>query len=119
MLFRSCTTFSVPDGVKGRLWLDPVTFDILRLEEGLKRPFEVRVPDKYGRLQAEHDFTVDRVDASIRYRSVTFHDPDETVLLPESIESQTVIRGGGHVGNRTTQRFSDCRRFLTTGRVIE
>jgi hypothetical protein len=114
-----CTTFSVPEGIKGRLWLDPITYDIMRLEEGLKKPFEVRVPDKYGLYEAARDFTVQRLDSSIRYRSVAFRDPDETVLLPESIESQTIIRGGGHVGNRTTQRFSDCRRFLTAGRIIE
>ena len=114
-----CTTFSVPEGVKGRIWLDPVTHDILRFEQGLKKRFEVRVPYDRARFGAQDDFAVERLDSSVRYRSVVFHDPDETVLLPESIESLTVIRGGGHVGNRTSQRFSDYRRFITAGRIVK
>ena len=114
-----CTTFSVPEGVKGRIWLDPTTHDIMRFEQGLKKRFEVRVPYDSARLGAPDDFAVERLDSSIRYRSVVFRDPDETVLLPESIESLTLIRGGGRVGNRTTQRFTDYRRFITAGRIVK
>ena len=113
-----CTTFSVPEGVKGRIWLDPATHDIMRFEQGLKRRFEVRLPYDRMRPGGPDYFAVERLDSSIRYRSVVFHDPDETVLLPESIESLTVIRGGGRVGNRTIQRFSDYRRFITAGRIV-
>ena len=73
------------------------------------RPLRIGGPDY---------FAVERLDSSIRYRSVVFHDPDETVWLPESIESLTVISGGGHVGNRTLQKFSDYRRFITAGRIV-
>ena len=38
---------------------------------------------------------LDRADSSIRYRTVTFSEPNEIVLLPESIEMMTVIRGSG------------------------
>jgi hypothetical protein len=113
-----CTTFSVPEGVKGRIWLDPTTHDILRFEQGLKKRFEVRVPYDRARLGTGDDFEVERLDSTIRYRTVVFRDPEEAVLLPESIESITVIRGGGHVGNRTTQIFSDYRRFITAGRIV-
>jgi hypothetical protein len=85
----------------------------------LKRRFDVRVPYDSARFGTPYFFSVERLDSSIRYRSVVFHDPDETVWLPESIESLTIVRGGGHVGNRTTQRFSDYRRFLTAGRIVE
>jgi hypothetical protein len=114
-----CTTFSVPEGVMGRIWLDPATHDIMRVEQGLKNRFDVRVPYDRARPGPPEDFSVERLDSSIRYRSVAFHDPDEMVLLPESIESLTLIRGTGHLGNRTTQKFSDYRRFLTTGRIVE
>jgi hypothetical protein len=114
-----CTTFSVPEGARGRIWLDPATHDIMRLEQGLKRRFFVQVPYDRARSGASDFFAVERVDSSIRYRSVVFQDPDETVLLPESIESLVLIRGGGHLGNRTTQRFSDYRRFLTAARIVK
>ncbi len=112
-----CTSFSVPSAVKGRVWLDPTTHDILRVDQGLKRQFEVRVPYKIVRYGENDSFVVERLDSSIRYRPVAFHDPDEVVLLPESIESLMVVRGD-RVGNRTTQIFSDYKRFMTAGRVI-
>lgn len=114
-----CTTFSVPEGLKGRVWVDPITHDVMRFEQNLKSRFEVRVPYDRARFGSPDDFEVERLDSSIRYRSVVFHDPDETVLLPESIESLTLIRGGGHLGNRTTQRFSNYRRFITAGRIVK
>jgi hypothetical protein len=61
---------------------------------------------------------VERADSTIRYRRVAFHDPEETVLVPESIESLTVF-GGSAASHRTTQVFSNYRRFLTAGRVVQ
>jgi hypothetical protein len=52
----------------------------------------------------------------MRFTLVTFDDPDETLLLPESIESLTVVRSGLQ-SIRRTQVFSNYRRFLTSGRV--
>ena len=56
---------------------------------------------------------------SIRYRPVDFTDPEETVLLPESIESLVVFRGAGVVGHRTVQTFSGYKRFVTAGRLVK
>jgi hypothetical protein len=113
-----CTSFSVPAAVRGRVWLDPVTYDILRVDQGLKRQFEVRVPYKIVRYGESDSFVVERLDSSIRYRPIVFHDPDEVVLLPESIESLMVVRGD-RVGNRTTQTFSDYKRFVTGARIVK
>ena len=59
---------------------------------------------------------MDRDDLTMRYKEVTFADPDETLMLPESIESLTVFRGGLQ-SMRRTQLFSEYRRFLTAGRI--
>jgi hypothetical protein len=48
---------------------------------------------------------------------VAFTDPHEVILLPESSDSVTVIRGGLQ-SVRRTERFSGYRRFLTGGRVV-
>jgi hypothetical protein len=47
---------------------------------------------------------------------VEFTDPAEALLLPESIDSITVLRSGLQ-SVRRSQVFSDYRRFLTAGRV--
>ena len=67
-------------------------------------------------MGASSYMTIERADSSIRYRRVPFSDPDETMLLPESIESLTVLRTGLQ-STRRMQVFSNYRRFLTSGRV--
>jgi hypothetical protein len=60
---------------------------------------------------------VDRFDWVIRYKPVTFENPDETLLLPASIEQLALLHGAQ--SNRKTQVFSNYRRFLTAGRVVK
>ena len=114
-----CTRVSLPGWSKGRVWLDPATNEILRLDEGLTRRFDYRTPYERVRLGHAEYWTLERADSTIRYRSFTFHDPEENILLPESIDSLTVFRGPGVGGHRTSQRFSDYRRFLTGGRIVK
>ena len=64
-------------------------------------------------------FVVERADSSIRYRPIAFHDPDEILMLPESIETLQVIRNSGVPRLRIVQRFSNYKRFITAGRVVE
>lgn len=112
-----CFDWKGPVAITGRVWVDAATLDVLRLERRVAGPTDVRVPMP---LQRRYQFTawltLDRDDLTLRYKEVTFTDPDETVLLPESIESLTVFRGGLQ-SMRRTQVFTDYRRFLTAGRI--
>ena len=62
---------------------------------------------------------LERADSSIRYRPVTFHDPDETVMLPNSVETFTIIRGAAVPRLRETHVFSKYQRFLTDVRIVQ
>lgn len=112
-----CFDWKGPVAIAGRVWVDAATHDVLRLERHVTGPTDVRVPLP---LQRKYNFTpwltLERDDLTLRYREVAFTDPDEIVLLPESIESVTVFRGTLQ-SIRRTQAFSDYRRFLTSGRV--
>lgn len=112
-----CFDWKGPLASRGRLWVDAETYDVLRIDRGVPGPVDVRVPT---RLQRRHNFgayvTLDRDEVTMRFRPVTFTDPDEVLLLPEAIESITILRGGLQ-SNRRTDRFSGYRRFLTAGRV--
>jgi len=114
-----CTNVDLPGWTKGRVWLDPMTHDVLRFEESLTKRFDYRVPAREIRFGMPDSWTLDRADTSIRYRPVDFTDPEETVLLPESIESLVVFRGPGVVGHRTVQTFSGYKRFVTAGRLVK
>jgi hypothetical protein len=59
---------------------------------------------------------MDRDDVSMRFKPVAFTDPDEVLLLPETIESITILRSGLQ-STRRTEKFSEYRRFLTAARI--
>ena len=112
-----CFDWTGPIAVRGQLWIDADTHDVLRLDRYIAGPTDVRVS---ARLQTTYRFppwlTIDRDDLTLRFKAVTFTNPDETMLLPEAIESRTVVRTGLQ-SIRRTQVFSDYRRFLTSGRI--
>jgi hypothetical protein len=114
-----CVSISLPGHTKGRVWIDQATNEILRLDEWLTGWVDYNVPNEHWRWNGPQTWVIERADSSIHYRSVAFHDPDETILLPESIESVQFIRGGGTPGLRMTQVFSQYRRFLTSGRIVK
>ena len=112
-----CFDWTGPIAVAGRLWVDRETHDVLRLDRRLGGPTDVRVS---FRLQSKYHFpgwlTIDRDDVSLRFKPVTFSGPEETMLLPESIESMTIMRTSLQ-STRRVQVFSNYRRFLTSGRI--
>ena len=112
-----CFDWKGPVAIAGRVWVDAGTHDVLRLDRRISGPTDVRVPD---RLQRKYRFTpwltIDRDDLTMRYKEVAFSEPDETILLPESIETVSVLRTGLQ-STRRTQVFSGYRRFLTESRV--
>src|SRR5204863_2858260 len=116
---ESCVSINVPDQTRGRVWIDRFGGDVLRIDETVAGPFDVPVPIAQQRKGAGATLTLDRADSSIRYRTVTFTDPNEIVLLPESIEMMTVIRGGGTPRLRTIQTFTGYQRFVTSGRLVQ
>jgi hypothetical protein len=104
---------------RGRIWVDAATYDVVRLERSNRGPVDVNVP---ARIQQRHHLgsyvTIDRDDTTIRYKMVAFSDPDETLLVPESIQTLLMVRGGLQ-STRRSQMFSDYRRFVTAGRVVQ
>ena len=103
---------------QGRVWIDAASDDVLRLDERLIRTVEVRVPRELLRVSGAGRLDLERADSSIRYRSITFQDPDETVVLPVSMETFSIIRGAAVPRLRTTHVFTKYQRFLTDGRIV-
>ena len=104
---------------QGRLWIDAASDDVVRLDERLVRTVDVPIPRDLVRMSGSGWLNVERADSSIRYRPVTFHDPDETVMLPASVETLTIIRGAAVPRLRETHVFSKYQRFLTDVRVVQ
>jgi hypothetical protein len=61
---------------------------------------------------------VDRDDLTLRYKPVPFTDPEEVIVLPESLVALTMVRGGLQ-SVRRTDTFRNYRRFLTTSRMVK
>jgi len=114
---EGCFSVSFPGGVQGRVWIDAETYEVLRVDERLNARMDFRIPDDQRRFGFADVLVLERHDTSIRYKPVAFHDPEETMLLPESIDTLTVYRGAQ--SHRSRQVFSDYRRFVTGGRLVK
>ena len=99
--------------------MDAKSYDVLRVERSVGGPVDVKVPQ---RIQRRHNLdtrvTIMREDTTIRYRAVAFTDPDEALLLPESIDSISIVSGGLQ-STRRSQMYSDYKRFVGDSRVVE
>jgi hypothetical protein len=114
-----CFDWSGHIAESGRIWVDAVTYDVLRVERSVGGPTSVRVPPRIQRRHHLDNYVVImREDTTIRYRTVAFSDPDETLLLPESIESLSILTGGLQ-STRRSQTYSEYKRFVGDSRVVE
>jgi hypothetical protein len=113
-----CASIDLPGRTGGRIWADPITSEVLGFDEHLVGLVDIPAPRDPKRVAGPLWFTIERADSSIRYRPVTFTDPDETLLLPAEVTSLTVIRNSGVPRLRMTQRFAKYRRFVTGSRIV-
>ena len=114
-----CFDWSGPIASKGRIWVDATNYDVVRVDRGNGGPVDVKVPALIQRrYRLDSWVVIVRDDVTIRYKTVAFSDPDEVLLLPESIDTFTVVRGGLQ-STRRSQTFSDYKRFVTGGRVLQ
>ena len=100
-------------GHTGTLWYDPATYDVLQVNVRLAKPFFVPVPAAYFGIQPA--IRVERWETTLRFARVKFSQPDETALLPESIDTLSVFRGAPSF--RTRQELSNYRRFLAESSI--
>ena len=113
-----CFDWSEPVASKGRIWVDAESYEVLQVERSVTGSVLVKVP---LRIQRRYNLgayvLIIREDTTIRYQKVAFSDPDESLLVPESIDILSVLSGGLQ-STRRSQVYSDYRRFVTDGRVV-
>ena len=115
---EECVSFTVDGGMRGRVWIDAETFDVLRMDQGLLGLVDIPLPRKAANRARWASWTMERWDTSIRFKPVTFQEPAETLVLPVSSTSFRITRGAGTPRIRTTTQYSSYRRFITGGRVL-
>ncbi len=113
-----CFNISLPGGTKGRIWVETGSHDVVRMEEHLAHPVDVPIDfDQQRRHGLPDQLVIDRYDYQIRYKPISFDDPRETLLLPESIDMLAMFRGAQ--SHRKRQVFTDYKRFMTAGRLVK
>jgi hypothetical protein len=116
---NDCLNYEIDGGMRGRLWIDAETFDVLRLDQALVGMVDIRLPRKLSiPFGAPTYWTAERMDTSIRFKPVSFSNPDETLILPVSMSQLRITRGAGTPRLRTMTDYTNYRRFLTGGRVV-
>ena len=96
-------------GHQGRVWFDPVNYDIFQVEVNLSKAFQIPVTGAI--LGIRPAISVEKSEMTVWYSRVTFQHPDETLMLPVSIETVHVLRGVPSM--RINQALGNYRRFLT------
>jgi hypothetical protein len=115
---EDCISYALDGGMKGRIWIDAETFDVLRMDQGLIGLVDIPLPRKVASRDRRPSWTMERWDTSIRFKPVTFQDPEETLVLPASSTSFRVTRGAGTPRLRTSTQYSSYRRFITGARIL-
>jgi len=115
---EDCISFDIEGGMRGRIWIDAETYDVLRLDRALGGLIEIPLPTKATRRGGSLFWTMERWDSSIRFKRVTFEDPQETLVLPVSSSVLQVTRGSGTPRLRTSTQYLAYRRFMTGARVV-
>lgn len=107
-----------PQGrVRGRIWVDTGTADVLRLDEHLMGMIDFTTTREAQRRGWATTIVLERYDSSTRYHEVHFDDPAERLTLPRTVESTTKWRNAQPYV-RITKEFSDYRRFITGSRIV-
>ena len=101
-------SFAVLVQQTGRIWIDPDTYDVLQLETRTK-PFEFEKPGG-GKLKFE-------VAMTARFHSMTFENPRQTLMVPESIETVQTTKGMQPPLVRTTHTFGNFKRFAADVKI--
>lgn len=114
-----CVSVALHGRSRGRIWVDAETYDVLRLTDRLAGTFEVSVPRALVRRGAAPTMVIEQAESTIRYRQVEFDEPREVLMLPETVETFTVIRGNGTRRYRVSQRLSGYQRYLTGARLLD
>jgi hypothetical protein len=115
---EDCVSFDVDGGMRGRVWVDAETYDVLRLDQGLTGWVDIPLPRTIWRRSDRRSWTMERMDVSTRFKPVRFENPDETLVLPVSVTTMTITRGSGTPQLFTVTEYSEYRRFLTGGRIV-
>ena len=115
---EDCISYALDGGMKGRIWIDAETFDVLRMDQGLIGLVDIPLPRKVASRDRRPSWTMERWDTSIRFKPVTFQDPEETLVLPASSTSFRITRGAGTPRLRTSTRYLSYRRFIPGARII-
>ena len=115
-----CISFDVDGGQRGRIWLDPETYEVMRLDQSLGGLVDIPLPRRVvNRPGMPSVWTMERLDTSIRFKPVSFQDPEETIMLPVAASELRITRGSGQPRLRTVTRYSRYKRFLTGARVVQ
>jgi hypothetical protein len=115
---EDCISFDIEGGMQGKIWIDAETHDVLRLDRVLSGLIEIPLPKKATRRGGSAYWTMERWDSSIRFKRVSFDDPQETLILPVSSTTLQVTRGSGTPRLRTSTQYLAYRRFMTGARII-
>lgn len=122
---NDCFFLSRPLRLKGQIWIDSKTSDIVQIKWEQAETFSATIPKKTIKagiipvVRPEFTISYDKQDFTVGFRQVKFQNPELTLLLPYFSESVSIDRGAKLPGMRTIVDYTQYRLFNTTVQVNE
>ena len=116
----SCFRLSRSLQGQGKIWIDLNTYDVIQLQWRLAESFSGKIPAgvaKFGiflLFRPARKISYDKQEFTMRFRAVTFQNPEQVLWLPSFSESVWIFKGAGIEGLRTTTEYARYKRFLTS-----
>ena len=104
----------------GKIWVDLNTYDVIQLQWQLAESFNGKTSvgiTKFGIIplvRPAKEISYEKQETTIRFRPITFQNPEQILLLPSSSESAWILKGARIAGFRVTTTYTRYRRFLTS-----
>lgn len=105
---------------QGKVWIDLNTYDVVQLQWQLAESFSGKTSAgvaKFGIFpvfRPAKELSYEKQEMTIRFRPVTFQNPEQSLLLPSFSESAWILKGARIAGFRVTTDYTRYRRFLTS-----
>lgn len=120
-----CLLLSRPLRMKGEIWIDRETLDIVQIQWRQAETFSATIPKKViksgiiSQVRPKTTISYDKQDFTIRFRAVKFQNPQQTLFLPYFSESVWLTGGVKLAGMRTTVEYTRYRLFNTNVELID
>ncbi|HEX8279418.1 MAG TPA: hypothetical protein VF540_12015 [Segetibacter sp.] len=122
---NDCLFLSRPLQMKGKIWVNSKTFEVVKLHWQQAETYSATIPKKIVKagiiplIRPKITINYERQDFTVSFRPVKFQDPEQTLLLPYFSETVWINQGSRLAGMQTRIDYTQYRLFKTNVQISD